>query len=107
MSDCCSNKNVDQPQPERRRLLKIPPLPRLRLQENATKNDSDHTGLLQHRELLLNGRPEPDVRTGCRASRNDDVQTRLRIMQMDCPTEETLLRKNWQNYLPSAILNSI
>lgn len=25
--------------------------------------------------------------------RNDDVQTRLRIMQMDCPTEETLLRK--------------
>ncbi|KAF6672793.1 heavy metal translocating P-type ATPase [Pantoea sp. EKM21T] len=25
--------------------------------------------------------------------RNDDVQTRLRIMQMDCPTEEALLRK--------------
>ncbi|MCG7391200.1 heavy metal translocating P-type ATPase [Pantoea piersonii] len=25
--------------------------------------------------------------------RNDEVQTRLRIMQMDCPTEETLLRK--------------
>lgn len=26
-------------------------------------------------------------------TRNDEVQTRLRIMQMDCPTEETLLRK--------------
>ena len=55
------------------------------------------------------GRPEHDAATECcsgtgccaseainpsaRDAAGNDIQTRLRIMQMDCPTEETLIRK--------------
>ena len=45
---------------------------------------------------------QPPERVAKRAG-NDDVQTHLRIMQMDCPTEETLLRKKLEKL--SAVRN--
>ncbi|WP_458576107.1 hypothetical protein [Aliamphritea spongicola] len=35
------------------------------------------------------------------------VQTSMRIMQMDCPTEEGMIRKSWGRWIVSATWNSI